>query len=64
MVVVYLHLLPKVQLHVSALNSHLQIVHESFECSYTRLNMGRVHSPYLIFYITSRFNMGCENSPY
>jgi len=29
MVEVYLHLLPKVQLHVSALgNSHLQVVHE------------------------------------
>ena len=40
---VYLHLLPKVQLHVSALeNSHLQIVHESLESSYTRFNMGYV----------------------
>ena len=34
-------LLPKVQLHVSALdNSHLQVVHESLESSYTRFNMG------------------------
>ena len=41
MVQVYLHLLPKVQLHVSALdNSHLQVVHESLESSYTRFNMG------------------------
>ena len=32
-------LLPKVQLHVSALdNSHLQVVHESLECSDTRFN--------------------------
>ena len=32
MVEVYLHLLPEVQLHVSALdNSHLQVVHESLE---------------------------------
>ena len=36
-------LLPKVQLHVSALdNSHLQVAHESLESSYTRLNMGCV----------------------
>ena len=36
-------LLPKVQLHVSALdNSHLQVVHESLESSYTRFNMGFV----------------------
>ena len=36
-------LLPKVQLHVSALyNSHLQVVHESLESSYTRFNMGCV----------------------
>ena len=34
MVEVYLHLVPKVQLHVSALdNSHLQVVHESLESS-------------------------------
>jgi len=40
MVEVYLHLLPKVHLHVSALdNSHLQVVHESLESSYTRFNM-------------------------
>ena len=40
MVEVYLHLLPKVQLHVSALdNSHLQVVHESLESSYTRFSM-------------------------
>ena len=32
MVEVYLNLLPKVQLHVSALdNSHLQVVHESLD---------------------------------
>ena len=37
-------LLPKVQLHVSALdNSHLQVVHGSLESSYTRFNMGCVH---------------------
>jgi len=43
MVGVYLHLLPKVQLHVSALdNIHLQVVHESLERSYTRFNMGCV----------------------
>jgi len=43
MLEVYLHLLPKVQLHVSALdNSHLQVVHESLENSYTRFNMGCV----------------------
>ena len=37
-------LLPKVQLHVSALdNSHLQIVHESLESIYTRFNRGCVH---------------------
>ena len=36
-------LLPKVQLHVSALdNSHLQVVHESLGNSYTRFNMGCV----------------------
>ena len=36
-------LLPKVQLHVSVLNnSHLQVVHESLESSYTRFNMGCV----------------------
>ena len=36
-------LLPKVQLHVSALdNSHLQVVHESLESSYTGFNMGCV----------------------
>jgi len=36
-------LLPKVQLHVSAINhSHLQVVHESLERSYTRFNMGCV----------------------
>ena len=36
-------LLPKVQLHVSALdNSHLQVVHESLESSYRRFNMGCV----------------------
>jgi len=40
---VYLHLLPKVQLHVSALdNNHLQVVHESLESSHTRFNMGCV----------------------
>ena len=34
---------PKVQLHVSVLdNSHLQVVHESLESSYTRFNMGCV----------------------
>jgi len=44
MVEVYLHLLPKVQLHVSAFdNIHLQVVHESFESSYTILSMGCVH---------------------
>jgi len=43
MVEVYWHLLPKVQLHVSALdNSHLQVVRESLESSYTRFNMGCV----------------------
>jgi len=43
MVEVYLHLLPKVQLHVSPLdNSHLQVVHESLESSYTRFNIGCV----------------------
>jgi len=43
MVEVYLLLLPKVQLHVSALgNSHLQVVHESLGSSYTRFNMGCV----------------------
>jgi len=43
MVEVYLHLLPKVQLNVSVFdNSHLQVVHESLESSYTRLNMGCV----------------------
>jgi len=46
MIEVYLHLLPKVQLHVSALNSHFQVVHESLESSYTRFNMGCFHSPY------------------
>jgi hypothetical protein len=36
-------LLPKVQLHVSALdNSHLQVVYESLESSYTRFIMGCV----------------------
>ena len=36
-------LLPKVQLHVSAHDiSHLQVVHESLESSYTRFNMGCV----------------------
>jgi len=36
-------LLPKVQLHVSALdNSQLQVVHESLESSFTRFNMGCV----------------------
>ena len=36
-------LLPKVQLHVSALDiSHLQVVHESLESSYTRFNIGCV----------------------
>jgi len=40
---VYLHLLPKVQLHVSALNnSHILVVHECLESSYTRFNMGSV----------------------
>ena len=35
MLEVYLHLQPKVQLHVSALdNSHLQFVYESLESSY------------------------------
>jgi len=44
MIEVYLHLLPEVQLRVSALdNSHLQVVHESLEISYTRFNMGCVH---------------------
>ena len=34
-------ILPKVQLHVSALdNSHLQVVYESLESSYTRFNTG------------------------
>ena len=38
-----LTLLPKVQLHVSTFdNSHLQVVHESLECSYTRFDMGCV----------------------
>jgi len=42
MVEVYLHLLSKVQ-HVLALdNSHLQVIHESLESSYTRFNMGCV----------------------
>jgi len=41
MVELYLHLLPKVQLRVSAFdNSQLQVVHESLESSYTRFNMG------------------------
>jgi hypothetical protein len=36
-------LLPKAQLHVSALNnSHLHVVHESLESSYTRFGMGCV----------------------
>jgi len=40
MVEVYVHLVPKVQLHVLAFgNSHLQVVHESLESSYTRFNM-------------------------
>jgi len=31
----YLHLMNKLELHVSALdNSHLQVLHESLECSY------------------------------
>jgi len=35
MVEVYLNLLPKVQLHVSAFdNNHLQVVHESLESIY------------------------------
>jgi len=35
--------LPKVQLHVSALdNGYLQVVHESLESSYTRFNVGCV----------------------
>jgi len=43
MVELYLHLLPKLQLHVSALDSsHLQVVHESLESSYTAFNMGCV----------------------
>jgi len=43
MVEVYLYLLSMVQLHVSALdNSHLQVVRESLEISYTRFNMGCV----------------------
>jgi len=43
MVEMYLHLLPKVQLHVSALdNSHLQVVHESLESRCTRFNTERV----------------------
>jgi len=43
MVEVYLHLLPKVQLHVSAFDTiHLHVVHESLEISYTRFNMGSV----------------------
>ena len=43
MVEVYLYLLPKVQLRASALDySHLQVVHESLESSYTRFNMGCV----------------------
>jgi hypothetical protein len=43
MVEVYLHLLPKVQLHILALdNSHIQVVHESLESSYTRVTMGCV----------------------
>jgi len=42
-VAVYLHLLPKVQLHVLALdNSHLQVVHESLASSCTKFNMGCV----------------------
>jgi len=40
MVEVYLHLLPKVQLHILAFdNSQLKVVHESLESSYTRFNM-------------------------
>jgi len=40
MVKMYLYLLPKVQLHVSAPDkSHLQVVHESLENSYTKFNM-------------------------
>jgi len=43
MVQMYLHLLSKVQLRVSALdNSHLQVVHESLGSSYTKFNMGCV----------------------
>jgi len=43
MVEVCLHLLPKVQLHVSALDtSLLQVLQESLESSYTRFNMGCV----------------------
>ena len=35
--------LPKVQLHISALdNNHLQVVHESLKSSYTKFNMGCV----------------------
>ena len=37
------YIAPKVQLHVSALDiSHLQVVHESLENSYTSFNMGCV----------------------
>ena len=40
---VYFHLLPKVQLHVSAIdNSHFKAVRESSESSYTGFNMGYV----------------------
>jgi len=54
MVEVYLHLLTKVQLHVSALdNSHLQVVHESLESSYTRFNMGSPTSPLYTAHIKS-----------
>ena len=51
MVEVYLHLLPKVQLHVSAFdNSHLQVVHESLESSYTRFNMGLPYGTLFLYF--------------
>jgi hypothetical protein len=47
-------LLPKVQLHVSALySSHLQVVHESLESSYTRFSMGCVQ--YRVFPMGNAF---------
>ena len=62
MVELYLHLLPKVQLHVSALDTiHLQVVHEYLETSYTRFNMGCVRwgcGGHEISYVSWRLGVG------